>query len=356
MLYNCKYDINKYTLYSKEIINLIQLLVNFITDETDFSIYDSYLLFTLLSSIYKQLHKEHDIIKTTGFISHIYKVTFSVLIIIVNKYKLPISPIHLNNDVNTKTEHLYKQNPPLFISFSEEEVTALMKQLQNFNEFLFTLEQIITHETSAIQRDYSISSEQFKQIVDIIYSTIFGYSSTLNSFYESQDDVKQMTLENYNMLGSARIKESKLDLDSITVTEGNISLFDERLVSNDNLFNLTMDNNNNNHNSKLVALSAHQNTNQTTTHRTTKRKVHSLEQVNDKDNKCISVRDITLHNNGSVNINQQDDKGEGNNNSGIVPFNYLNANFEGINILSVLSQHNNNHNYLDSEDVNNIQI
>ena len=165
-----------------------------------------------------------------------------------------------------------------------------------------------------------------------------------------------MTLENYNMLGSARIKESKLDLDSITVTEGNISLFDERLVSNDNLFNLTMDNNNNNHNSKLVALSAHQNTNQTTTHRTTKRKVHSLEQVNDKDNKCISVRDITLHNNGSVNINQQDDKGEGNNNSGIVPFNYLNANFEGINILSVLSQHNNNHNYLDSEDVNNIQI
>lgn len=366
MLYNCKYDINKYTLYSKDIINLIQLLVNFITDETDFNIYDSYLIFTLLSSIYKQLHKEQDITKTTGFIAHVYKVTFSVLIIIVNKYKLPISPIHLNNDVKTKTEQLYKQNPPLFIAFTEEEVSTLMKQLlQNFNEFVFTLEQIITATTAVndVERDYSITSEQFTQIVDILYSTLFGYSSVLNSFYESQEDVKQMTLENYNMLGSARIKESKLDLDNITVTEGNVSLFDERLVSNDNLFNLTLDNNHINSSSKLAALAQHNhnhnnNNNQVTTHRTTKSKVHLLEKVSDKDNKCISVRDITLHNNNNNNNGSiQDDKGDGNvNNSGIMPFNYLNANYEGMNILSVLSQHNNNHNYLDSEDVNNIQI
>ena len=375
MLYNCKYDINKYTLYSKDIINLVQLLVNFITDETDFNIYDSYLIFTLLSSMYKQLNKEQDITKTTGFIAHVYKVTFSVLIIIVNKYKLPISPIHLNNDVKTKTEQLYKQNPPLFIAFSDEEVSTLMKQLlQNFNEFVFTLEQIITTVTTtttavnAVQRDYNITSEQFKQIVDILYSTLFGYSSVLNSFYESQEDVKQMTMENYNMLGSARIKESKLDLDNITVTEGNISLFDERLVSNDNLFNLTLDNNNINCSSKLAVLAQHNNNNnnQVTTHRTTKSKVHLLEKVSNKDNKCISVRDITLHNNNnnnnnnrSINITQQDDKGDGNNvnNSGIIPFNYLNANnYEGLNILSVLSQHNNNNSYLDSEDVNNIQI
>jgi hypothetical protein len=251
-----------------------------------------------------------------------------------------------------------------------------MKQLlQNFNEFVFTLEQIITTVTTtttavnAVQRDYNITSEQFKQIVDILYSTLFGYSSVLNSFYESQEDVKQMTMENYNMLGSARIKESKLDLDNITVTEGNISLFDERLVSNDNLFNLTLDNNNINCSSKLAVLAQHNNNNnnnQITTHRTTKSKVHLLEKVSNKDNKCISVRDITLHNNNnnnnnnrSINITQQDDKGDGNNvnNSGIIPFNYLNANnYEGMNILSVLSQHNNNNSYLDSEDVNNIQI
>ena len=147
-----------------------------------------------------------------------------------------------------------------------------------------------------------------------------------------------MTQEHYNMLGSARIKDSKLDLDNITVTEGNISLFDERLVSNDNLFNLTMDN--------RPALS---HSNHVTTHRTARNKGHSLEKVPNKDNKSISVRDTNVYD-----ANQQDDKCD--DNSCIVPFNHLNANFEGNNILSVLRQHNNGHSYLDSEDADNIQI
>ena len=197
--------------YSRNIINLIKMLFYFINEEIYFNITDAYLIFNILGSIYKNKFNNQDIKKSFALISDIYKITFSIIIITVDKYKIPISLSILNNDIHNKTSPLYSTTvKDSKIAFNENELNSFLNQLHNNNEFLSLLEKtLLTFNNNIPQNNNLKPLEQFNQIIDTIYTILFGHSSALNTFFENQDNIKQ----DYNNIPiSARLSENTQDV------------------------------------------------------------------------------------------------------------------------------------------------
>jgi hypothetical protein len=187
------------------------MLFYFINEEIYFNITDAYLIFNILGSIYKNKFNNQDIKKSFALISDIYKITFSIIIITVDKYKIPISLSILNNDIHNKTSPLYSTTvKDSKIAFNENELNSFLNQLHNNNEFLSLLEKtLLTFNNNISQNNNLKPLEQFNQIIDTIYTILFGHSSALNTFFENQDNIKQ----DYNNIPiSARLSENTQDV------------------------------------------------------------------------------------------------------------------------------------------------
>ena len=214
ILLNGKNDVNNYNRYSKEIINLIRLLINFIIQDTNLLVSDSFIIYNLLGSLYKKIFKQEDLVTTVPFVSHIYKITFGIILLLINIYKLTVSPTIINNEINSKLSNLNLECP---VTFNEDDLNDLLKQIENLNQFLSLLEQKIEfNEIITSHNNGFISLDLFNQIMKIIYSTIFENSSMLNLFYESQENINPKHDEQKSVVVT-EVGEKLLDVNELNL-------------------------------------------------------------------------------------------------------------------------------------------
>ena len=214
ILLNGKNDVNNYNKYSKEIINLIRMLINFIIQDTNLLVSDSFIIYNVLGSLYKKISKQEDLVTTVPFASHIYKITFGIIILLINIYKLTVSPTIINNEISSKLSNL---NLECSVTFNEDDLNDLLKQIENLNSFLSFLEQKIEfNEIITSHNNGFISLDLFNQIIKIIYSTIFENSSMLNLFYESQENINSKHDEQKSVVVT-EVGEKLLDINELNL-------------------------------------------------------------------------------------------------------------------------------------------
>lgn len=214
ILLNGKNDVNNYNRYSKEIINLIRMLINFIIQDTNLLVSDSFIIYNVLGSLYKKISKQEDLVTTVPFASHIYKITFGIIILLINIYKLTVSPTIINNEISSKLSNL---NLECSVTFNEDDLNDLLKQIENLNSFLSFLEQKIEfNEIITSHNNGFISLDLFNQIIKIIYSTIFENSSMLNLFYESQENINSKHDEQKSVVVT-EVGEKLLDINELNL-------------------------------------------------------------------------------------------------------------------------------------------
>jgi hypothetical protein len=190
------------------------MLINFIIQDTNLLVSDSFIIYNVLGSLYKKISKQEDLVTTVPFASHIYKITFGIIILLINIYKLTVSPTIINNEISSKLSNL---NLECSVTFNEDDLNDLLKQIENLNSFLSFLEQKIEfNEIITSHNNGFISLDLFNQIIKIIYSTIFENSSMLNLFYESQENINSKHDEQKSVVVT-EVGEKLLDINELNL-------------------------------------------------------------------------------------------------------------------------------------------
>lgn len=206
-----------------QVISLIQILNYFNSENGKLHFEDAYVIYKLLGCTYKKITKEEKFPKEQSSIFYLYIIIVSILIIIKVSYKLQISIEKIHSDIQNSLSTLSQEGGKFLskidvVSISNSYSSSSPSFLSDF------FNQILSLLTSR-QREVPYSPEKFNQVIDLIYSKVFGHVSSLNSFFESQmksPNVGKILEEVDSIWDAIGKKENDVITEGNTTTYGDI--------------------------------------------------------------------------------------------------------------------------------------
>ena len=207
-----------------QILLLIQILNYFNSENGKLHFEDAYVIYKLLACIYKKITKEQKFPKEQTSIFYLYTVIISILIIIKVSYKLQISIEKIHSDIQNSLSTL-SQGGGQFLAMIDI-VSILNTYSSSSPSFLSDFFNQILALLTSRQRVVPYSPEKFNQVIDLIYSKVFGHVSSLNSFFESQmksPNLGKILAEVDSIWDTIGKKDTDI------ITEGNITTYGDIL-------------------------------------------------------------------------------------------------------------------------------
>lgn len=171
--------------FTNDIISLMATLQSFITHNSKNAFQDAYLIFKLLSLVFRQYSKEVNLIITHSSIFLLYQIGIGLLSIMKNIFQLPISLAIIHTEVLNGVATINST-----LSEQLKEITT-----SNSTESEIFYAEIKTKIVANYKKGSpTVSYELFSQLIDLIYTKVFGYSSSLNSFFEGEMKSRLLTV------------------------------------------------------------------------------------------------------------------------------------------------------------------
>ena len=179
-----------YINYTNDIISSLQIIlkINELNDPNNY-IQDCYLFYKSIARNIKSLldlvssnNGNYMIFQIQSFnLKIIYSIIFFILCQFINLINIPNSIAKQNDEIIETIKKINEKCGSLLstINLSNFIIYNTSNENQNFNY----IKELFSKENEEI---FSINSDIFKQILDIIYSKLFGKNSSLNIFFDNQ--------------------------------------------------------------------------------------------------------------------------------------------------------------------------
>ncbi len=216
------YQLEIYSISTTEflilIIRLIKLLFYCFENNYISNIHDSYLIYKIMGKKFKNLLKIEYNDKNLSYLTYIsYYILIFILIRLNQIFKYPNSFQAIHNNI---LEGINNIDNDYYRKYKEISINNYQKNINNTEISLKILYQDFEKNFNYICKS-NMNLNTFKRIIDVIYTQFFGYSSILNTFFESQ-------LKNLNLSEREIDKTSPIHNSNRTdaITEGNGINFD----------------------------------------------------------------------------------------------------------------------------------
>ena len=211
------YQLEIYSIDSTEylllIIRFIKLLFYCFENNYISNLHDTCLIYKIMGQKYKKLLKIEYNDKNLSYLPYLsYYILIFILIRLNQIFKYPNSFQTINNNI---IEGINKINNDYYRIFKEISIDNYQKTINNNLElFLKIFYQDLKTNFNYIYK-IQMNLNTFKRIIDIIYTQIFGYSSIINSFFDSQ--LKNLNISEGEIDKTSPIHNSNR---TETITEG----------------------------------------------------------------------------------------------------------------------------------------
>ena len=174
--------------YTGDIIDLIKIIITMIKINTFDGFYDSQILYKILAETLLNFplyinHKKENI--NIYAVKLIYSILIFILIQLKNIFRIPNSMHKLHQEVVA------------YINKCNDLCSECLNQIQISNFLNYDMNKSLDelkHTLNSVENEV-IKAKVFKQIIEIIYSKLFGKASCLITFFENPNDKEKIIIE-----------------------------------------------------------------------------------------------------------------------------------------------------------------